>query len=113
MKFLFLDDERNPEQVLFAPSYANWNIVRSYDSAVEYIEDNGIPNFMSLDHDLGTEKTGYDFIKWLIYDYDNGTKFPENFDFIVHSMNIPGRMNMENLLTQYLEEVYDRELPEV
>jgi hypothetical protein len=59
MHNLFLDDER-------FPIGDNWEIVRSYEEAVEFVLNNGLPRFVSFDHDLGTEKTGYDFAKWLL-----------------------------------------------
>ncbi|WP_350324738.1 cyclic-phosphate processing receiver domain-containing protein [Empedobacter falsenii] len=38
-----------------------------YDDFVNYINRNGLPDFISFDHDLGLRKTGYDCAKfWLI-----------------------------------------------
>lgn len=95
MKQLYLDDIRIPEDP------ENWDIVRSYEEFVEYIFANGIPDFISFDHDLGTEKTGYDCAKFL-GDYIMDT-MPEGtrHDFIlttVHSQNPVGKDNIERFM---------------
>jgi hypothetical protein len=62
-KFLFLDDVRVPRnaflwdknQSLYEASgipEIKWDIVRSYDEFVEYIQKNGIPDVVSFDNDL-------------------------------------------------------------
>ena len=99
---MFLDDIRVPIE--------NYDIVvRSYDEAVELVKQNGIPTFISFDHDLGVDEnenllpTGYDFAKWLVdMDMDNIYKFPENFSFHVHSANPVGKANIEGYLNNYL-----------
>lgn len=121
--FLFLDDLRVPGDVVWIniPS-VNWAIVRSFDEAVSWVKENGFPNFVSFDHDLGwekfdtnengiivvteldLEKSGYDFAKWLIeYDLDTGS-MPADFDFIVHSMNPVGSQNITSVLRNYLNQ---------
>lgn len=56
-KFLFLDDIRVPldtytytHKTIFAEK--NWEIVRSYTEFIEWITKNGLPYFISFDHDL-------------------------------------------------------------
>lgn len=94
---LFLDDER------FPPLGKDWIIVRSYQEAIDYITANGVPEFMSLDHDLGTPETGYDFVHWLIEkQLDGDIMFPSNFQFEVHSMNSVGAENIRRLLQNFL-----------
>ena len=90
MNKLFLDDIRE------APDNS-WNVVRSYDEFINYIEENGAPDFISFDHDLGeaTEKTGYDCAKWLVA---NDYKIK---DFDSHSANPPGRENIIRLLQNW------------
>lgn len=117
MKYLFLDDERMPADVTWAliggvgPWGAEWNIVRSMDEASQWVKDNGFPNVISFDHDLGLMhyahdysdgKTGYDFAKWLIeYDMDTNT-MPADFSFTVHSKNPIGSENIRTVLSNYL-----------
>lgn len=106
MYHLFLDDERHPKQVTWIKlPYANYQIVRSYNQSVDYVESFGVPEFVTFDHDLadqhyaamldevngkhnvdyGPEKTGYECAKWLVdYCERKGCRFP---DYMVHSMN--------------------------
>jgi hypothetical protein len=122
MKKLFLDDIRNPKDCAngLVPSHLNkfywendWFIVRSHNDFVDWITNNGLPNFISFDHDLadvhytmdfskdsgnqGTEKTGLDSAKWLgDYCLDNKLKLP---NFVVHSQNPIGKTNINGYLT--------------
>ena len=93
---LFLDDERFPVD-------DSWVIVRSYDEAVSYVKEHGMPSFISWDHDLGDKSlTGHDFAKWLVdYDLDNDL-ITKDFSFYVHSANPVGAANIKNLLDSYL-----------
>lgn len=109
MRKLFLDDTRNsPDN--------DWDVVRSYDEFVEYIETNGVPEIISFDHDLGEEhyrhylnscysgcdipydqfeeKTGYDCAKWLVEVYKRLPEF-----YRVHSMNPVGALNIKFVMT--------------
>jgi len=93
---LYLDDIRNPKT-------EGWDIVRSYTEFVEWIINNGLPNEISLDHDLGEsdEKTGYDASKWLCeYCIENGLPIPE---YNVHSANPVGKENILAILKTYKE----------
>lgn len=99
---LYIDDIRTPKSNDFI-------IVRNFQEAIKYIETNGIPSYISFDHDLGVDEnnfllpTGYDFAKWLVeMDLDGIYKFPENFQYNVHSANPVGRHNIESLLNNYL-----------
>jgi hypothetical protein len=120
MKKLFLDDIRNPKDCAngLVPSKLNkfywendWNIVRSYDDFVSWIVKNGLPDFISFDHDLadvhysmdfsksqdgGKEKTGYECAKWLVnYCMDMKMEIPR---YIVHSQNPVGKANIQSYL---------------
>ena len=88
---LYLDDIRNPKS-------KDWIIVRNYDEFVKCIEEKGLPDELSFDHDLGENdtKTGYDCAKWFgEYCWDNGLPFPK---WNVHSANPVGKENIENYL---------------
>ena len=122
MKKLFLDDLRLPYDVFrdtIDPNYKEnntWSIVRTYDEFVKTIDSNGIPEFVSFDHDLSQEhylpqnqdgdiryfklanKTGYHAAQWLInFCKENGLKFPE---YKVHSQNPKGKENIIKLIEQ-------------
>ncbi|MDF1878423.1 hypothetical protein JHD46_02075 [Sulfurimonas sp. SAG-AH-194-C20] len=62
---MYLDDLRTPiEEFDF--------IVRSYEEAVSVMSRNGVPDFISFDHDLGCTtngellKSGFDVVKWMV-----------------------------------------------
>ena len=91
MKKLFLDDLRT------VPN--GFSFVKSYLEFTDFILRNGLPDFISFDHDLGEEKTGYDCAKWLVeYCMDNNLRIPK---FFVHSQNPVGKENIQILLDNF------------
>lgn len=112
---IFLDDVRHPSGVTWVklPDGVEWNIVRSYEqfrTLVESLEE--APTFIAFDHDLAEahyagdfsnpdEKTGMDCAK-LLYQVCSakGWQLPE---FVVHSLNPAGRINIHYYLTQAKE----------
>lgn len=116
---LFLDDERELDDVTWAPwqireKYRNeeWIICRSYENAMAEILKRGCPKFVSFDHDLGHEKyTGYELAKQLVEnDIISGDKesrreykFADDFSYYVHSQNPIGKANIEGLLDNYMK----------
>ena len=131
MKKLFLDDIRIPKDAigLIDPKLnqfyfaSDWTIVRSYGEFIDYITSNGVPHFVSFDHDLSDEhyndllsdknwakndsdiklkyedykeKTGYECAKWLVdWCVDSGVELP---DYVVHSANPVGKSNIISYL---------------
>lgn len=92
---LFLDDIRTPP--------VDMVLARSYAQAISLCYNFGCPTFISFDHDLRTEETGYTFAKWLIEkDLDYPGFIPDNFSYHIHSANPIGRVNIEILLTRHL-----------
>lgn len=111
---LFIDDERNLEDVTWAPwqvreKYRNekWVICRSRRDVIHAIMTRGMPSFISFDHDLGEgEDNNGHAIARSIVDWDmNDEKYtlPSDFDFYVHSQNPIGKANIEGLLSNYLK----------
>jgi hypothetical protein len=116
--FLFLDDIRQPhdafehtQQTMFL--HKKWEVVKNYNEFINWITKNGLPEFISFDHDLAdyeiskemqdtqvyTEKTGYECAKWLIdYCLDNNLKCPK---FYCHSMNPVGKDKINSILEQF------------
>ncbi len=99
---MFLDDIRVPKNDYDV-------VVRSFEEAINFVKENGIPSFISFDHDLGCDQmgnilqSGYDFAKWLVdMDIEDIHKFPENFTYDIHSANIIGRNNIKSILNNYL-----------
>ena len=130
---LFLDDNFTPEQIANLPKTPvvnkskyrnfNWLITKTYDEFVKIITENGLPEYVSFDHDLAPEhyemvlnddnwnksddeieidyslfqeKTGWHAAKWLIK-YCNKEK-QELPICLVHSQNSVGHKNIINLL---------------
>ena len=117
---LYLDDFRDPIDSSYyrnEPVYANldWIVVRNYNEFTKKIEELGIPDVISFDHDLADvhyekqdfdyndetqEKTGYHCAKWLIYYcIDNKKDLPAMI--LVHSMNPAGTQNIWSLFNSY------------
>lgn len=119
---LFLDDSRTPTKVTWIelPPVA-WVIVRNYNEFVKTIEQQGLPNIISFDHDLAnehykeffrasdeetgdkriryetlTEKTGYDCAKWLA-NFCVDKKLPVPL-YYLHSLNGIGCANIFSIL---------------
>ncbi len=129
-KLLFLDDYREPidcAKYMYRKGvdckiyHEQWNIVRSYGQFVKWITENGLPEFISFDHDLGDveelkedlpveewfdlennrEYNGMDCAKWLVeYCMDNKLQLPK---YAVHSANPAGTENIEGLFLSFLK----------
>lgn len=125
---LFLDDQRMPLGVTWVElPLVQWTIVRNFDDFVKCIKNQGLPRFISFDHDLCFEhmrdyfevspienqilsplklsydsyktKTGYHCSEWLVnYCRDNNLDLP---DYTVHSMNHIGKRNILTQLGNY------------
>lgn len=92
---LFLDDERIPK------TKRDFVVVRSYEEAVSHVTKNGIPAYITFDHDLGENSlTGYDFTKW-ICDYIMSVN-GEMFEWNVHSANPVGAENINSYLHNFV-----------
>lgn len=95
---LFIDDERYPVDDSFI-------IVRSSKQAIDCVNTNGFPSFISFDHDLGSDDTSIVFIRFLVDKLiDNELTIPDDFDFYVHSQNPVGKKNIENWMVSILKE---------
>lgn len=113
---LWLDDKRNPYNYLNKKSdsktfkrnksyYDNLmnkrNIkfvwVKNFEEFTGFILKNGIPQFISFDHDLGKGlKKGFECAKWLLnYCKANNKELPR---FYVHSANPNGQREINGLL---------------
>jgi len=74
MKKLFLDDLRTVDMVYDKSMESKFDVVRTYHEFVNYITNNGLPDFISFDNDLGLDKNGevapdgYAAAKWLVYE---------------------------------------------
>ena len=106
-RLLWLDDIRNPfvaDWLLqYAPDYEKDEVVwvKNYTEFVDWINENGLPEMICFDHDLGEsdEMTGYDCAKWLVeYCMDNDLDLPM---WDIQSANPVGRDNINGILNNY------------
>jgi len=124
---LFLDDFRHPYDCIAYMqnkriySQLDWTIARNYKEFITLIEERGLPELISFDHDLAQEhydpimydgvedysklyetfeeKTGFECAKWLVdYCMDNSLGLPE---FEIHSMNPAGGENIRQYLLNF------------
>lgn len=106
MKKLFLDDIRTIEMVYDKSVESEFDIVRTYHQFVSYIQEKGLPNFISFDNDLGLNEhgevalDGYAAAKWLVY--ESGLDL-RNLEFKVHSANPVATEQIKGLLTNYIQ----------
>jgi hypothetical protein len=105
MRKLFLDDLRTVD-LIYSASQFEFDVVRSYDEFVEYIQLHGLPDFISFDNDLGLDGNdevapdGYAAAKWLVY--ESGLDLT-NLEFKVHSANPVASEQIRGLLTNYIK----------
>lgn len=85
---LFLDDIR--------PAPAGWNWVYDVAGAAEWVKANGVPERLSLDHDLGEDQpTAMVFLKWLIENHLDGVFDLSTITYLcIHSANPVGARNL-------------------
>ena len=102
MKKLFLDDIRNLDWIYDIA--ADFVVVRSYDEFLNFIRQNGLPDFISFDNDLGLDETwevapdGY-AAKWLVYESGFDLR---SLRLKVHSANPVAAEEIRGLLTNYI-----------
>lgn len=91
---IWLDDERNPKnqkiQELFG-SKGNEIWVKNYEDAVKHLKTGQVTE-ISLDHDLGTVKTGMDVAKFI--EAAAFWKLIPKLLWKIHSQNPVGKKNM-------------------
>ena len=95
---IYLDDERTPKSNRFI-------VVRTYDEFCKLIDTLEKITEVSFDHDLGTEKTGMDCLKYMVeLDMDNNI-LSEDLIWNAHTANPCGRDNMDSYINSYLNSI--------
>jgi len=100
---LFLDDLRTVEMVYTSNDFV---VVRTFNEFVNYIKENGLPDFISFDNDLGEDNEGkilpdgYACAKWLVNESNLDLS---SLNFKVHSANPVAKIQIESLLNNYLK----------
>ena len=113
MQILFLDDERTLDQVTwiqYPSGITNLTTVRDYFDFRVYVKQLlSLKNILfSFDHDLqcfedDKEYTGLDCAKFLIeYIMDNPHLDPNDLNYIVHSKNPCGKLNIESYINTFI-----------
>ena len=112
---LWLDDLRNPfKEHKVSVQYVCEEYMEKDLSEVEviwvktqpefekYINQNGLPDFISFDNDLGVGcGEGYGCAKWLVeYCMNNNVQLP---GYYVHSANPVAKENIENYLNNFIK----------
>jgi len=103
---LFLDDLRTVDMV-----YTNWTdedftIVRNFEDFRKTIIEQGLPEYISFDNDLGLDDSGnvapdgYAAAKWLVY--ESGLDLSD-LEFFVHSANPVAAKQIQGLLENYIK----------
>ena len=112
---LWLDDIRNPfviKEWIYTIQYLKAEYLEIDDEECEvhwvkrqsefenYIKENGLPDLISFDNDLGIGNgEGYDCAKWLVkYCMDNNAQLPQ---WYVHSSNPVAKENINKLLENF------------
>lgn len=101
MRYLWLDDERDPAQ----HNCAGWEWIKDPGKLIATLQAESMANtFLSLDHDLGSGvMTGYDVIAWIEQQVLGGGREPPA-GIRIHTQNPVGRQNM----TAALNSIYGR-----
>lgn len=93
MKILIVDDIRTPETIFLTDATlalyedVEWDLAVNYFEAILKLSENEY-DVVTLDHDLGEEKTGYDVANWLENEVVEGMYVPPVIR--VHSSNPVG-----------------------
>ena len=96
-KLLWIDDFRNPVKYVIGDYDIVW--VKNYDDFCKYINENGLPDIICFDHDLGEEKSGYDCAKFVVnYCQKHNLDIP---DYDIQSSNSVGKDNIRSLLNNW------------
>ncbi len=97
---VFLDDTR--------PAPPGFVLVKSASDAIDLLKTDRV-SFLSLDHDLGEEKSGYDVINWLEEQVVAGIL--DVPILTVHSANSPGRENINRAIAAINRRSEDQPFP--
>jgi hypothetical protein len=89
---LFIDDIRDPPT-------NDYHVVRSTTEAIEWIKTNGMPSFISFDHDLGGDDTSMIFLNKIYQEF--WKEWDDIPDYQVHSANPIGSKNIVSFMESW------------
>jgi hypothetical protein len=84
---VYLDDVRQPPP--------DWVLVRTAAEAIALLQDGRVTE-LSLDHDLGGDRTGMEVLNWIEEAVVEGNFQPP--ELLVHSSNPVGRANLQRAI---------------
>lgn len=94
---LFIDDIRNPPD-------DSWIVTRDIKSTIDFLSNNGIPDVISFDHDLGGDETSIAIINYIIEEIlDDNLCLPKDFVYYIHSANPVGSENIKSKMDQLIK----------
>jgi len=96
---LFLDDERLPYYVNPDRRIA-WRIAPNIAVAKYMVQQFGMPDFISFDHDLGPGEDSMMFLRWLECEFFDPTKHKIP-DYVIHSANPVGSQNIDSFMKSW------------
>jgi hypothetical protein len=92
---IYLDDTRDPPLFDANGELTHWHVCRTAREAIKFIEG-GEVSFISFDHDLGEDLTGYDVAKRIEELAFAGSLSP--IDYSIHSGNLIGAANIDRAM---------------
>jgi hypothetical protein len=96
-RVLLLED--SPMRIAwFTKRIPNLKVVRTVQEFRDYFETKPLVDFIFFDHDLGTEETGYDAVKYMIEKFGGNSTNAG----IIHTWNPAGAAKMRELLPKVL-----------
>ena len=96
-RLLWLDDYRTPKDYLIRDYEITW--VKTFEEFCAHLENDGLPDIVCFDHDLGTEKSGYDCAKYLVnYCQQHNLDIPQ---YDIQSSNVVGKENIRSLMDNW------------
>lgn len=113
MKYkLFLDDKRHPRhteeyQYFDKEFFEDIKIARTYDEAVNMMNECGIPYVLMLDYDLGEDiHTGLNVVNYFIAMVrQNPFALDPDFEYFTHTDSRAGAVLMKEVLDDFLREI--------
>ena len=103
---LFLDDIRDVKMVYKNLTDDDFVIVRNFNDFKKVIIENGLPELISFDNDLGLDENdiiaenGYAAAKWLVYVSELDL---QHLKLNVHSANPVAAQQIQSLLDNYIK----------
>jgi len=101
---IFLDDLRVSTDIYPDAKEGEWTVIRTLGEFKAMIEENGVPDYISFDNDLGESlEEGKDAVKWMVFEKGLDTS---KMGFKAHSANTAGvREYIEGLLNNWNKEL--------